>query len=175
MPWIMDAGDGRRTRQYRLAVHEAGHAVMALHLGQRVHSVSIVQDLRRSDQGHALIDHDGDVSTAILIALAGPVAEILAGGGSGPRWERDLAMASEWACQVCSTEAGVDEMIDRMWARAQEILGDARLWASVEALALVLMERREIDGREAGRICRQAAAIVEEEMAGGAMGRRGWA
>ena len=69
-------------------------------------------------------------------------------------------MARALACRVGSTEGQALAPLEAQGGRAQAILGDPRNWAAVEAPGLVLLERRELSEREAGRNCREAAALV---------------
>ena len=164
MPWFLDP-NGRGARRYRLAAHEAGHACMALHLGCRLGRLRLGGYLDRHVQGGMACSSDAPISVQdnLLITLAGPAAEVLAGGGPSERWQRDLLDARQVAGAVCRTPEQVEDLIDRHYQRALEILAEPRLWAAVEAVALALTEARNdaLDGRTAARIAREAAAMVE--------------
>ncbi|MBU1334775.1 MAG: AAA family ATPase [Alphaproteobacteria bacterium] len=150
----------------RIAVHEAGHAVIAHANGMgRILGISIVQN--GDTGGFAHIDNDGrlptkqDVEKLVMQRLGGRAAEEvllgLVGTGSGGSKDSDLAVATRQVALMHlglgmgdslvyrADEAGVDNILSfdaRMTALVEEDL--QRLYADAIALA-----RRHVDLIEA--------------------------
>ncbi|QDT96891.1 hypothetical protein [Gimesia aquarii] len=83
------------------AYHEAGHVLMAVHVGARVHSVTIDPDWDDGPErfGDAQLswpegrfDQKNYLEKAVLVALAGPVAEMIHTGDPF-----HPAMVAEWS------------------------------------------------------------------------------
>ncbi len=160
-------------RLWRMALHEAGHAVAgaALHLGQITRmmiSDEGGQITRLPRQTESLLS---DIEDEITYSLAGRAAERLILGdisaGAGGPAQSDLAKATEWALDIEAVyglgckgpvwhgqdkqallrdpviEARIRQRIERADRRAGEILVEHR--TVLEALAGDLMRKRSLD------------------------------
>jgi hypothetical protein len=144
------------------AYHEAGHAVAAVALRVGPVFASIVPDPAHGTLGH--VKHrpwpsgpppDADLpdrvrrhaEPRIILALAGVVAE-----------KRRHGRRHNWVGADADTRAAIDYMgdfvsdrqlqpyINWMWARTEDFV-DLR-WPEIEAVALALLDRRTMRGRE---------------------------
>ena len=162
----------------RVALHEAGHAVMAHVLGQRLWRASIKPDehtLGRVARHWRGIDPQAmaprmerRIRDEALVSLAGDAAERI-GTGRGDRratWETDrLKAASAIEALTWGDEGGREAwLLGRLLRlRADRML--RRHWPAVLAVAGALEERREIPGGELARLVRAArvAGIQRQE------------
>jgi hypothetical protein len=81
---------------YAVALHEIGHAIVALQLGHSVETVSIIPSATSEGETHTvkpttLVTHEHRVT----IILAGRAADIVLGNGPNAGAEGDLAMATQ--------------------------------------------------------------------------------
>jgi cell division protease FtsH len=84
---------------YAIALHEIGHAIVALELGHTVETVSIIPSTSsegetRTVKPSTLVTHD-HLEDLVTIILAGRAADIVLGDGPNAGAEGDLAMATE--------------------------------------------------------------------------------
>ncbi|MBA3313222.1 MAG: cell division protein FtsH [Planctomycetota bacterium] len=147
------------------AYHEAGHAVVALALGQPVHRVSVrpkEQWLGRCEfqKGRIRSAHD-PVETQILIMLGGLAAEARHTG----HYALDGAARDLWAVRSLTERraAGakqVDRLERRMLDKTEHLLDQPGMWEAVESIAEELLCRTEISGRAARHLFDQAVRRV---------------
>lgn len=159
--------------------HEAGHAVAAYLFGRGFRHVSVrpekelVADIRLTYK----LTHDRPsvrMEQNVIIALAGPAAEMVCTGGEGMLacWDTDRVEKS-----ICDAYArddvdpGVSEDIAvrytwYMWARTRMLLLSGMHWAAVDALADALGEKTELTESQARRIIKEAIAGTRSPYAG---------
>lgn len=160
--------------QRRIAVHEAGHAVMAWILGRQIDRITIlgrgeaggyVQSGRSEDL--ALLTKD-DIMEDVIIALGGRAAEVAVYGTPSLGAQNDLEQAGQWVVQAVAHWALADDTtglvvgrlvreqdrdravrawIDEAWKRTEGLLGQYRSLHA--ALVEQLLEKETLDGEEA--------------------------
>lgn len=148
------------------AYHEAGHVVMAYHLGCRIDSVTISPD---RDDGPA---RHGDTQIAwnlqamgqrefsekaILVALAGPVAEMLHRQESVPidsevEWAHDWQLATRAATALITSEAQRNTYLDKVTAQVVTYFDQELTWAALGALVDNLVAHETLDGEQVREI-----------------------
>ncbi|QYO75126.1 AAA family ATPase [Devosia salina] len=89
-----------------VALHEAGHAVMALFLGRPVHSVSILPGAGHEGETDIAEPSAGIITAGVIednvrILLAGRAADMLAGLGANTGARSDIARAAELIHDAC--------------------------------------------------------------------------
>ncbi|WP_417246095.1 hypothetical protein [Celeribacter sp.] len=173
----------------RIALHEAGHALMAHHLApDSVRKIILTPtggETQRAPLPAALTKADIEGELATL--LAGRAAERLvlgnASSGSGGSQSSDLALATRRALDLetrlglgseglTHTDASVPQLLtdqarrvrvhkhlQKAEARAMELLKARQ--AELDALAEELVAKREISGEEVKRICHCDESCVE--------------
>lgn len=150
----------------RIAYHEAGHAVMAWHLGsRRVIEVALTPgDLMHAGvcrSGPALITdkyllavHD------ILIHSAGHAAEAVLLGSAPPRSRAsDSDKAQVLARRLQRGVTAGDQFFADLHAWARELIESPKLWPAVEYVAAALVSFGSLDGRCVEQVCRAALGI----------------
>lgn len=163
--------DGRPlVLRWRIAIHEAAHAVVAMAKGELPSAVSLIEVAGRG--GGVLVDHDfgaqtpADFRRVLIPVLAGRAAEILLLGtpsaGAGGSQDSDLTFATRCLAfldataglgTTLSTSASADR--DFVEAELRRLDAEARflVWrhrSAIEELATEVIERRVI-GRPALR------------------------
>lgn len=152
-----------------IAYHEAGHAFMAIYVGARVHSVTIEPDWddgpRRS--GDAQIEWRGARFTpramsekGVLVALAGPVAEMIHRGepyhpGLVAEWAADWQMAWDTMAPWISDERRRLEYLEQATVGLYRLLHQDSAWDAIAALADELAAHETLEGEEVEQIVRQ--------------------
>ena len=141
------------------AYHEAGHAVLAHHLGGRVKRISIEPEW--DDE----LRHVGDTEVlwpvgrmtgaefqeaGVLVALAGPVAEMLYSGEPF-----HPALVAEWAndwdeaARMCAEFIPVEELqmqyLEAQTHRLWQLVNGEPLWSAVAALADELLAHETLE------------------------------
>jgi ATP-dependent Zn protease len=148
-----------------IAYHEAGHAVVALALGQPVHRVSVrpkEQWLGRCEFQKGRIRPARDpVETQILIMLGGLAAEARHTG----QYALDGAARDLWAVRsLTEKRAASDKQVDRLERRlldkTEHLLNQPGVWQAVESIAGELLLKTEISGRSARHLFEQALRSV---------------
>lgn len=130
----------------RIAIHEAGHAVVALALGRQVDHASTVAIGPRG--GGILTDGVGGIGTRqrleeqIVIMLAGRAAEILVLGEGSSGCHVDLALATTYACAIHGSFSLGATLLQRAPANdATRPLVDPAFRKRIEAELRILDER----------------------------------
>jgi cell division protease FtsH len=163
---------------YRVAVHEAGHAVIAVHLGVPVSAVSVIKNggsggSMVSDVDTACMDRQ-TVEDLVTVALAGRAADLELLGRSDAGASSDLALATRLLFDARfrsglfdqlltfeldvtrlheldhSTRAVLEKRLQTLMQRARDLVLEKR--AVIEALANLLVERRVVEGGEVQRL-----------------------
>jgi ATP-dependent Zn protease len=144
----------------RAAVHEAGHAVLAVKLKTGMRRVSIISDVRSDGRvsGSTLLrGRNGKVSLVgtpqdrlereIIVALAGYAAEKRgchdAEVGAA---QNDLTHAHQLAWLIFDDDDERDDYVVELNQRAHALV--ATHWPAIETVAEALMERRELTRRD---------------------------
>jgi ATP-dependent Zn protease len=129
-----------------LAFHEAGHAVLAAHLGAAVDRVSIVPTAEW--RSHVQLPAHSSLSSAdqLAVLLSGEEAQRRL-GTTDP-----VATGDRDRAQQVLAAAGVDEAQGRQLlvderARAGRLLAEDPHWRQVEAVAKALLVEGTLDGR----------------------------
>lgn len=155
-----------REEEFLVAVHEAGHCVMAANFNRGpVHSCLFLYAADPVVIGRTVsmtgLDEDEinreNIHERVMVALAGSLAEILYCGSSAG-FDDDVNDAIS-NLRILSTLADVDDLREPMW-ECQQILADPTTWGKVLSVASVLYEQRELSGEEIREII-QACKKVE--------------
>jgi hypothetical protein len=145
----------RRRAKWQLAIHEAGHAVVAMRLGVQVTSATIEPDGIYA--GHVNHEH-APTRDDMLIVLAGPVAERQRGTGQlAGSPEEEASIWSDLAEYAEETGIELDADQDERQLQLRELyteLNDEVVsmiredWSAIESVALALIERGTLNGRQ---------------------------
>lgn len=149
------------------AYHEAGHALMALLLGERVQSISIEPDWddgpRRSGEVQiAFTTSDSSRDTilrSIQIALAGPVAEMIHSGepfhpGLVEEWSADWSAAWDAAAAILPQETSRLRFLEQSTVQIYRLLRDDKHWAALAAIVDHLLAHETLESDEVHEIVR---------------------
>ena len=162
----------RYTReQTRMAYHEAGHALAAMHF-THFSSIGIERQVKRygriftQRQGwlHPVRGETVSLENYILFHLAGPMAEELCPYGPGPHFYHTSANDRESVCVTLSEigfvegEEDTNDYMAECRARVKNMLKTH--WPEIVALAKALLERKRLTGAQAEKI---AAKVWEKE------------
>lgn len=151
------------------AYHEAGHAFAAIHVGARVRRVTIEPDRDDGPQRYADIQVEWplDQFTArelheksVLVALAGPVAEMLYSGepfhpGLVAEWAADWQLAWESATLLIRSERKRLAYLEQATVRLYRLLDREDHWAALAAIADNLLAHETLEGEEVEEIVGQ--------------------
>ena len=138
------------------AIHEAGHAVIAMMSGMDVKHIVVHHIGARQDEaGHIeLVDcsgeRDADVPRFLIFNLAGAAAERRATGHYSERDRQDLHDAVNLAAFMLDAEPDsprVTASIQAAQALANAYMHDAVIWAWVQRVADALVTKRRLTGR----------------------------
>jgi len=150
------------------AYHEAGHAFLAIHLGARVRYVTIQPD---RDEGPARsgatqiewprrrLTERQLRENAVLVALAGPVAESLYDGqpyhpGFVAEWAADWQLAWDAAAELVPQERRRLAHLEQVTAHLYRWLNRDSPWAAIAALADHLLAHETLEEEEVRDIIR---------------------
>jgi hypothetical protein len=142
------------------AYHEAGHAFAAVVLGARVLSVTITPDRddgperfgdTQIEWDHAALDERTVQQRLVLVALAGPVAEMIYTGepyhpGFVPEWAADWKLAWEAAAPLFADERQRLTLVEQAASEMHARLKEDENWAAVAAIADELLAHEWLDG-----------------------------
>ncbi|MCP9496814.1 MAG: hypothetical protein MSG64_20445 [Pyrinomonadaceae bacterium MAG19_C2-C3] len=158
----------------RVVYHEAGHAVAAYALRLPVHHATIIPNEEWKTLGYVRykksptsFEPDVDVSSPhtrrriesrVTVGMAGEAAEYILCGRYNRRWRtypdyRNAFNIAHFLYQDFDTCAAYLEF-KRLEAR--DFLNDRRLWRAVEVLAVALLEKKKIAGRDVRAIIKKA-------------------
>lgn len=155
-------------RQYQIALHEAGHAVVAFELGVEIEEVSIIGQGNvggwvTTKPGDRLVSRQ-DVSISITIAMGGRAADMVLGDGAHAGAMADLAAASRmlenaicqwglfgslrWRKDVNGRDEAIEALIaSELDARLEEAMAIIEhRHEKVEELAKLLITERVLSG-----------------------------
>lgn len=151
------------------AYHEAGHAFMALYVGARVRSVTIEPDWDDGPERHADIQVEWPLGRctdreyrekSVLVALAGPVAEMLHTGdpyhpGLVPEWALDWKLAWQAAASLVPAEQKRVAYLEQTSVQLYRLIDQQHHWAAVAAIADNLLAHETLEGEEVEDIVQQ--------------------
>jgi len=151
------------------AYHEAGHALMAIHVGARVRSVTIDPDWDDGPERHADIqvvwplDRFSDQELhkkAVLVALAGPVAEMIHSGtpchpGLVAEWASDWQVAWQVSASIVPETRQRLAYLELITVELYRILDREDYWAALAAIVDHLLAHETLEGEEVEDIVRQ--------------------
>jgi ATP-dependent Zn protease len=168
---------------FRVATHEAGHAIVALRLRVAIHSVSIAPDggsrgrvghhgaARRSGRafvwrGKGFIACDAvDAERTATICFGGFASEVLLLGGAEPHGCSQDFEDARLALEPHTGALGGDmaAIFGRLQLRSARLLSAHA--ADVKALRSALLERTTLTGREVRRVLADAARWTSDRPA----------
>jgi ATP-dependent Zn protease len=143
------------------AIHEAGHAVIAVNCGVRFRHVTIdpkadslgrlAFNKRRKHVDYSTWTNEA-LQNQICIDYAGQIAARKSGQKRQSGLGRDNQDAAECAYQICSSSVEASAMLNWLYIRTENKLSDPKLWSAVERLAEELIKERTIRYKEASSI-----------------------
>jgi ATP-dependent Zn protease len=131
------------------AYHEAGHAYLAVRLGAQVRSLTISPDRDDGPARHgdariawntrSLTQRDF-VQRAVLVALAGPVAEMIylnedADLDETPEWQVDWEMAWQLSRELLGSDAKTQQFLVQALDELKQRFDRENEWAAIAAIA----------------------------------------
>jgi ATP-dependent Zn protease len=151
------------------AYHEAGHAFMAIYVGARVRHVTIEPDRDDGPERHADIQVEWPLDQftnrelhekSVLVALAGPVAEMIHSGepyhpGCVAEWAADWRAAWEAAAPLVPAERKRLACLEQTTAQIYRLLHRDDHWAALAAIVDNLLAHETLEGEEVEDIMRQ--------------------
>jgi ATP-dependent Zn protease len=151
------------------AYHEAGHAFMAVYVGARVRSVTVDPDWDDGPERYADIQIEWPLARftdrelhekSVLVALAGPVAEMIHSGepyhpGFVAEWAADWKLAWESAAVLFPAERKRLAYLEQTSVRLYRLLDREDHWAALAAIVDHLLAHETLAGEEVEDILRQ--------------------
>ncbi len=151
------------------AYHEAGHALVAICSGARVRSVTIEPEWDDGPARYADIQVEWPLDRftererhekSVLVALAGPVAEMIHSGepyhpGFVAEWAADWRLAWEAASALVPSERRRLTYLEQTTAQLDHRLRQADHWAALAAIVDNLLAHETLEGDEVEEIVRQ--------------------
>lgn len=151
------------------AYHEAGHAFMAIFVGARIRCVTIEPDWDDGPKRYADIQVEWPVGQfaarelhekSVLVALAGPVAEMLHSGdpyhpGFVAEWAADWKLAWETASFLIPDDRKRMTYLEQTTVKLYRLLDREDHWSALAAIADNLLAHQTLEGEEVEDIVRQ--------------------
>lgn len=148
------------------AYHEAGHAFLAVYVGARVREVTIEPEPDDGPERYADIQVEWPLrrfsprelrEKSILVALAGPVAEMLYTGepyhpGFVAEWAADWKAAWQEAAALFPDERKRLAYLEQVAAQLYRLMDQEESWAAVAAIADHLLAHDRMEGDEVSEI-----------------------
>ncbi len=150
------------------AYHESGHAFVAIYVGARVRSVTIEPDWDDGPARHADIQVEWPLERftdqelqqkLVLVALAGPVAEMIYSGepyhpGFVAEWAADWQAAWESAAPLFPAEVKRLAYLEQTAVRLYQLLNRDDNWAALAAIVDNLIAHDTLEGEDVEEIVR---------------------
>jgi ATP-dependent Zn protease len=167
---LITFSDNRNNRSMEItAYHESGHALMAVYVGAEVYSVTVDPDWDDGPQRFGDTQIHWDTAglsereyheKRILVALAGPVVEMLYTGdsfhpGMVSEWAADWAEAWEAAATFHADQRQRLVYLERTAADLYQLLNREDFWSALSALADHLLAYETLETEEVDDIVRQ--------------------
>ena len=144
------------------AYHEAGHAIVAIHVGARIRYATVEPDRDDGPQRYADIQVEWPIAElterefhekSVLVALAGPVAEMIYSGdplhpGFVAEWAADWKLAWEAAAPLFPHQRQRLAYLEQTTARVYRLLDREDYWAALAAIVDNLLAHETLDGEE---------------------------
>ena len=151
------------------AYHEAGHAFMAIYVGARVRRMTIDPEWDDGPERFADIQVEWPLrrfsqrefhEKAVLVALAGPVAEMIYSGepyhpGFVAEWAEDWRSAWEAAANLMPPERKRLAFLEQTTRELYRLLDREDHWAALAAVVDNLLAHETLEGEEVEDIVRQ--------------------
>ncbi|MCR9118491.1 MAG: hypothetical protein NXI22_16265 [bacterium] len=151
------------------AYHEAGHAFMAMYVGARVRSVTIAPDWDDGPERYADTQIEWPTNKfvqrelhekSILVALAGPVAEMIYSGepyhpGFVAEWAADWKLAWRAAAHLLPNERKRLSYLERVSVQLHQLIGREDHWAALAAIVDNLLAHETLEGEDVEEIVQQ--------------------
>ncbi len=151
------------------AYHESGHAIMAIQMGAQVRSITIQPDWDDGPERYAdaqiawPIDHFSERELhekMVLVALAGPVAEMLYRGeplhpGFVAEWAADWKLAWDAAKLLVASDQKRLTYLEQVASQLYRLFDREDQWAALAALADNLLAHETLEGEEVEAIVGQ--------------------
>ena len=148
------------------AYHEAGHAFMAIYVGARIRSVTIAPDWDDGPDRHADIQVEWPLDqfadrelheNLVLVALAGPVAEMIHSGepfhpGFVAEWAADWKVAWDAAAPLFPDERKRLDYMEKVTVRLYRLLDREDHWAALAAIVDNLLAHETLEGEQVEEI-----------------------
>lgn len=150
------------------AYHEAGHAFMALYVGARIHSITITPD--RDDGPARYADTQilwpqrkrhtkTETSKEIMVALAGPVSEMIHRGepfhpAMISEWAADWRMAWSAAARIVAEEAQRLAFLEEITIYLYRFFRHDEIWNTVAAIVDELLAHETLEADEVENVYR---------------------
>ena len=151
------------------AYHEAGHAFMAIFLGARVRSITIEPDWDDGPDRHGDAQIEwrlGELTErewhekSILVALAGPVAEMIHSGepfhpGHVPEWAADWSEVWRTAASLHTDGKRRLAYLEQTTASLYKTMNRDDHWAALAAIVDSLLAHETLEGEQVEEIVAQ--------------------
>lgn len=151
------------------AYHEAGHALMTIHVGARVRSVTIDPDWDDGPKRYADIQVEWPIDRfterelcekSVFVALSGPVAEMIHSGdpyhpGTVAEWAFDWRVAWESASELFPDQQKRLIYLEQCTVELYRLLDREDYWAALAAIVDNLLAHETLEGEEVDDIVSQ--------------------